>query len=50
MAVKSDVEELARGTDVPATSMEVRLHSDWSHGLVPKQIASVLVVFRNRPL
>jgi len=26
--------------------MEVRCESDWSRGLVPKQIASVLVGFR----
>jgi len=30
--------------------MEVRLESDWSRGLVPKEIASVLVGFRTRPL
>jgi len=36
----------ARGTDEPATSMEVRLLIDLSRGLVPKQIASVLVGFR----
>jgi len=40
----------SRGTDEPATSMEVRLLSDLSRGLVPKQIASVLVGFRTRPL
>jgi len=40
----------ARGTDEPATSMEVKLLSDLSRGLVPKQIASVLVGFRTRPL
>jgi len=39
----------ARGTE-RATSMEVRLLSDLSRGLVPKQIASVLVGFRTRPL
>jgi len=38
----------ARGTDELATSMEVRLLSDLSRGLVPKQIASVIV--RIRPL
>jgi len=36
--------------DVPETSMEVKWESDWSHGLVPKQIASVSVWFRTRPL
>jgi len=40
----------ARGTDEPATSMEVRLLSDLSRGLVPKQIASVLVGCRTIPL
>jgi len=30
--------------------MEVRLESDWSCGLVPKQIVSVLAGFTNRPL
>jgi len=40
----------ARGTHEPATSMEVRLLSDLSRGVVPKQIASVLVGFRTRPL
>jgi len=30
--------------------MEVRLDSDWSRGLVPKQIASVLNGFKTRPL
>ena len=35
---------------VPATSMEVSLLSDLSRGLVPKQIASVLVGFRTRSL
>ena len=44
MAVKSDAKELdlvcyRNRTDVPATSMEVRLPSDFSRGLVPKQIA-----------
>ena len=33
---------LARGTDAPATSMKVRSPSDFSRGLVPRQIASVL--------
>jgi len=40
----------ARGTDKPATAMEVRLLSDLSRGLVPKQIASVLVGLRTLPL
>jgi len=40
----------ARGTDEPATSMEVRLLSDLSRGLVPKQIVSVLVGFGIRSL
>jgi len=40
----------ARGTDEPVTSLEVRLLSDLSRGLVPKQIASVLVGLRTRPL
>jgi len=40
----------ARGTDEPATSMKVRLLSDLSRRLVPKQIASVFVGFRTRPL
>jgi len=31
---------------VPAKSIEVRWESDWSRGLVPKQIASVLVGYR----
>jgi len=39
-----------RGTDEPATSMEVMLLGDLSRGLVLKQIASVLVGFRTRPL
>jgi len=30
--------------------MEVRLESDWSRGLVPKQITSALVGFRTIPL
>jgi len=30
--------------------MEVRLENDWIPGLVPKQIASVLVGFKTRPL
>jgi len=51
MAVKSDAEELdmvllARGTDVPAISMQ----SDWSRGLVPKHIASVLFGFKTKRL
>jgi len=37
-------------TDVPATSMEVRLESDWSCEMVPKQIASVYVGFKTIPL
>jgi len=40
----------ARDTDEPATSMEVRLLSDLSRGLVLKQIASVLFGLRTRPL
>jgi len=36
----------ARGTDEPATSMKVRLLSDLSQELVPKQFALVLVGFR----
>jgi len=40
----------ARETDEPATSMDVRLLSDLSRGLVLKQIASVFVGFRTRPL
>jgi len=53
MIVKSTPRSLmwfARGTNEPATSMEVRLLSDLSRGLVPKQITSVLVGFRTRPL
>ena len=51
MVVKNDAEErLARVTEEPATSMEVKLLSNLSRGLVPKQIASVLVGFRTRPL
>ena len=41
---------LDKGTDAPATSMEVRLLSDFTRGLVPKQIASVLDGLRTRPL
>jgi len=40
----------AIGTDEPATSMEVRLLSDLSRGLLPNKFASVLVGFRTRPL
>jgi len=35
---------------VTPSSLEVRWESDWSSGLVPKQIASVLVRFRARSL
>ena len=41
---------LDRGTDAPATTMEVRSLSDFTRGLVPKQIASVLDGLRTRPL
>ena len=41
---------LARGTDTPATSMKVRSLSDFSRGLVPRQIASVFDGLRTRPL
>jgi len=40
----------ARGTDEPATLMEVRLLRDLSRRLVPKQIALVLVGFTTRLL
>jgi len=51
MAVKSDIEELnmvSQRNRSTGNLDEVRLQSDWSSGLMPKQIASVLVKFRTR--
>ena len=54
MAVKSDTEELDlvcyRNRCTSNLNGSYRLLSDFSRGLVPKQIASVLVGLRTRPL